>query len=143
MFPKEAAGNDPKAPKVVYNTTSCWAVTVPFIRQNDTKRLFEVPIFQLGAPTYTSRPRALEAPSQVADTTPDPDLALIPLREHIYWKPNLVSIPGERFPREITDFADKASSGEVWINCGMSGLQRGWLMEGTTMTRDTAPARSF
>lgn len=68
--------------------------------------------------------------------TLDHDWALIPLQhEHMQWTANLLSIPGQRFPKEVTMYKDleepKLGSTEVWINAGVSGLQKGWLAGGS------------
>lgn len=128
MFPTEAAESEPPT-QVSHKTTPDSLHAADFSQQDSFRELSKASILQLEAPTHISRPSALTTHAQVG-TTQDPDLALIPLREHFCWKPNLVSIPGERFPREITKFAEIASPCEVWINCGVSGVQWGRLMEG-------------
>lgn len=84
----------------------------------------------LGRLVYLSSHQPIETRSLPMVAT-SADLALVYIPEHIYWRPNLVSIPGERFPREITELVDGPASGEVWINCGVSGLRKGWLVDGT------------
>lgn len=88
----------------------------------------------LGMATICSEPRSSKALSQTGSPI-DPDYALIQLRGAEQWKPNLITLPGERFPKELTALSgpfQQTTSGDVWINAGVSGLQKGWLTEGTT-----------
>lgn len=67
------------------------------------------------------------------------DWALIPMgREHVPLMQNLVSVPGARFPTEVTGHMkleeQRSRLLEVWINAGISGLQKGWIVvDGTAL----------
>ncbi|KUI68103.1 hypothetical protein VM1G_03663 [Cytospora mali] len=88
-------------------------------------------VVQIGVVHLLSEPRS-SVQNLERSSTKDPDYALIRLHPTQHSKPNLVTLPEERIPKEITGFLsniDKATSADVWVNAGMSGIQKGWLTQ--------------
>ena len=88
---------------------------------------------KLGTADIWSEPRSSANRSQPRSPA-DSDFALIRLNQTEQWKPNLINLPGDHFQEEVAAFTqsiDVNTSADVWINAGVSGIQKGRLTQGT------------